>query len=70
MVGEAGSSFSAPGDSGKLIAIEDGDRLIPMGLLWGGWQGELYLQYQQSKWSYATDLHSALELLGAELVRG
>lgn len=70
VVGEAGASFSAPGDSGKLIVIEDGDRLVPMALLWGGWQGELYLPSPQSKWSYATDLHTALELLGAELVRG
>ncbi|HHH27031.1 MAG TPA: hypothetical protein ENK57_01605 [Polyangiaceae bacterium] len=71
VVGEAGSVFSAPGDSGKLIAIDTGDHLVPLALLWGGWHGQLNLAADyQSKWSYATDFATALAHLDCELVRG
>lgn len=70
VVGDGPEPFSAPGDSGKLLAIDDGAALRPVALLWGGAAGEMYLGAEQSRWSYATDLGLALASLGLELIGG
>lgn len=70
VVGDGVEPFSAPGDSGKLLAIDEPAGLRPVGLLWGGAAGEMLLGGPQSRWSYAADLGMVLGRLEVELVGG
>ena len=67
IVGEDGSEFSDPGDSGKLIVTRDGQR--PVALLWGGWREQLRAGRGQENRTYAIDINLVLEKLRVELVK-
>ena len=67
IIGEDGTEFSDPGDSGKLIVTDD-DNLRPVALLWGGWREQLRVGRGQENWTYAIDINQVLELLGVTIV--
>ncbi len=67
IVGDDGSEFSDPGDSGKLI-FTDEETPRPVGLLWGGWYERLRSSKLQENWTYAIDINIVLEKLNIEIV--
>jgi hypothetical protein len=66
IIGEEGTEFSDPGDSGKLIVTRKG--LRPVALLWGGWREKLR-RGRQENWTYAIDINIVLKKLEAEIMR-
>ncbi len=67
IIGKEKQSFTAPGDSGKLI-VTDEDICRPIGLLWGGEQGQLSSDIKQDVWGKASDLSKVLDILNLEIL--
>ncbi len=68
IVGEDGAEFSDPGDSGKLIVLDDGS-YAPIAILWGGRWERGRSGRDLENLTYATDIGLALDWLGVEVVR-
>lgn len=64
---EKGKVFSAGGDSGSAILIDD-DRNRPIGLLWGGWPEDIGRGRGMEDLTYAIDLTRVLKTMELELV--
>ncbi len=67
IIGEDGTEFGDPGDSGKLIVTDD-DNSRPVALLWGGRHEQLRVGRGQENWTYAIDINQMPELLGVTIV--
>lgn len=66
IVGEDGTVFAEPGDSGKLV-VRSADRR-PVALLWGGRPWIHSQSGHQETWCYASHLHSILEHLELQII--
>ena len=66
---EKGKVFSAAGDSGSAILVDD-DQNRPIGLLWGGWPEDIGRGHGMEDLTYAIDLMRVLKTMKLELVAG
>lgn len=64
---EKGKSFSAGGDSGSAILVDD-EKNQPIGLLWGGWPEDIDRGRGVEDLTYGIDLRRVLRAMELELV--
>jgi len=66
IIGKDDTAFSDPGDSGKLIVLEEG--LRPIAMMWGGDWSRRRRGRELENWTNATDINLILDRLDVDLV--